>query len=393
MDLRLNAVAALLVTPVLLVAGATSAAATSTPDRLDHPALDAAIAIRPSDQVDGVVARVGAPGDVWQGAAGDVHTGVPVAPGAHFRIGSVSKLFEATLVMQLAAWGHVDLDRPVKRYLPGLLPREFDAVTVRELLNHTSGLPQIDEGAPATSTDDEIAHRFEYDSFTQIIERTLRPHDRPWPHAHFVPGTEQEYNSLGYRILGVLIERITHGSFAAAVERGILRPLRLTNTLVPQGNPLMPAPYLHGYLTAGDGTVVDVSEQGGDPSSMISTTADLDRVITALFQGRLVPQPQLAQMFELPRDASGQLVPYYDDSNCQLAAQPGKACFGAGLMQSVLPGGLVLWGKAGHDLGYASGVFATRDLSRHGVYSVGATTDSQAAPAVANRLAVAAFTP
>jgi D-alanyl-D-alanine carboxypeptidase len=391
-DLRLKAVGALLVAPALVLAGAASAA-TPAPDRLDHAALDAAIAIRPGDQVDGVVARVGAPGDVWQGAAGDIHAGRPVSPDAHFRIGSVSKLFEATLVMQLSARGRIDLDRAVARYLPRLMPSEFHAVTVRELLNHTSGLPQIDEGAAPTSTDDEIAQRFEYDSFTQIVERTLRPHDRPWPHAHFAPGTEQEYNSLGYRILGVLIEGVTHRSFAAAVSRGILRPLHLANTLVPQGNPLMPAPYLHGYLTAADGTVVDVSEQGGDPSSMISTTGDLDRVITALFRGRLVPQPQLAQMFALPRDASGQLVPYYDDSNCQLAEVPGKACFGAGLMESVLPGGLVLWGKTGHDLGYASGVFATPDLSRHGVYSVGSVTDSQAAPAVANRLAAAAFAP
>lgn len=84
-------------------------------------------------------------------------------------------------------------------------------------------------------------------------------------------------------------------------------------------------------------------------------------------------------------------MPYVGHTNCSTGPDAGSACFGAGLMRTVLPDGVTLWGKTGHDMGYASGVFATRDLSRVGAYSVAARTLSNDAPAAAARLAAAAF--
>lgn len=372
---------------------AVAPVAAPTAPGLDAAALQQAIAVRPGEAAAGAVALVQSDGQTWRGTSGDAQTGRPVADDAHFRIGSVSKTFAAVVLLQLAAEHRVDLDRSVQRYLPGLLPATFQPITVRRLLNMTSGLPQIGDGGPSTSTDQLIAGRFEYQGFRQIIDSALRPAGRPWPGPVSAPGTEQTYNSLNFRIIGLLIEHVTGHSFGDEVTARIVGPLHLTGTFVPQGSPQMPAPSLHGYLTSDEGSVTDVSEQGGDPSSMISTTADLDRFITALFQGRLLPRAQLTQMFTLPTDGQGNLLPYTGDSgNCQTGPQKGKACFGLGIGTDTLPDGTVLWGKTGEDMGYFTAVFATRDLRHVGVVSTGVTDlGAEAGLANANRLAFAAF--
>ena len=355
---------------------------------LDPPALQAAIETRPTDGASGAIARVGEPGQLWKGSTVDSQTGRKIPANAHFHVGSISKVFETTVVLQLAAEGRLDLNRTVQQYIPGLLPHTFQPITVRELVNYTSGLPDVDEGKPTPSADETISNRYEYRTFDEIIRSTLRPAHRPWPGPHFAPGTEQEYNSLGFRIAGKLIEQITRHSFKEEVTKRILRPLRLEQTSVPEDDPVMPRPYLHGYVTDSHGRAVDVSEQGGDPSNMISTPADLDRFITALFQGRLLPPGQLDEMFTLPKGDDGKPVPFIGTS-CQKVA-----CFGAALMSTPLPNGGLLWGKTGHDLGYANGMFATRDLSLRGIYSVSNLSLDFGTPTpLANRLLTAVVAP
>jgi D-alanyl-D-alanine carboxypeptidase len=289
------------------------------------------------------------------------------------------------VILQLAAEGRLDLNQSVQHYMPGLLPGTFAPITVRELITFTSGLPDVDEGAPALTADQTIATRYRYRTFDQIIEQTLRPAHRPWPGPHFAPGTEQEYNSLGFRIGGALIEHITGRSYKEELTERVLRPLHLTQTSVPQDDPVMPRPYLHGYMTDDEGVAVDVSEQGGDPSNLISTPADLDRFITALMQGRLLPPEQQKELFALPTDAAGRLLPFVNGTSC-----PKVACFGAGLMSTTLPNGIVVWGKTGHDDGYANGMFATRDLSVRAVYSISNLSSDFSAPSALSGRLIAA---
>ncbi|MER7843779.1 serine hydrolase domain-containing protein [Kitasatospora sp. NPDC096077] len=365
--------------------GADSPTATAFPP-LDPAALQAAIETRPSDGASGAIALVAEPGQVWKGSTIDSQTGRKIPENAHFHAGSISKVFETTVVLQLAAEGRIDLDRTVQDYLPGLLPDTFDPITVRQLVNYTSGLPNVDEGKPPASADETIADRYDYRTFDQIIQQTLRPDDgRPAPGPHFTPGTEQEYNSLGFRIAGKLIEQITGHSFKDEVTARILNPLHLDQTSVPEDDPTMPRPYLHGYMSDDSGRAVDTSEQGGDPSNLISTTADLDRFLTTLLQGRLLPAAQQAELFALPKDSEGKPVPFVGGTSCNKVA-----CFGAGLMSTPLPNGTVLWGKTGHDDGYANGMFATRDLSVHAAYSVSNLGLDFGAPSpLANRLLTA----
>ncbi|WP_051967572.1 serine hydrolase domain-containing protein [Kitasatospora mediocidica] len=377
-------------------AQATAARDTAAPrfPPLNPAALLAALQTRPTDGSSGAIARVGEPGQLWQGSTVDSQTGRTIPQNAHFHIGSISKTFETAVVLQLAAEGRIDLDRTVQSYLPGLLPATFQPITVRELVNFTSGLPDVDEGKPAQSVDEQIADRYDYRTFDQIVQQTLRPADRPWPGPHFAPGTEQEYNSLGFRIAGALIEQRTGHSFKDEVTARILKPLHLDQTSVPEDDPAMPRPYLHGYVTNGQGVAVDVSEQGGDPSNMISTPADLDRFVTALFQGRVVPASQLNEMFTLPTDGTGKPLPFVGSSCNPSGGKPSTACFGAGLMSTPLPDGSLLWGKTGHDDGYANGMFATRDLSVRAVFSVSnLSLDFGPPTALSGRLLTAVLAP
>ncbi|REK84391.1 class A beta-lactamase-related serine hydrolase [Streptomyces inhibens] len=362
------------------------------PADLDPTALHEAIAVHPGDGVAGAVARVSKAGQTWHGASGDLVTGKPVKDEAHFRIGSIAKTFEAVVLLQLSAEGRVDLDETVQHYMPGLLPETFEPVTVRQLLNHTSGLPQDFEGAPAPPQDEVIDNRFDYYTFDQVIQQTLRPKGRPWPGPRFTPGTKQEYNSFGYRIAGKLIEELTGHSLKREITARVLVPLKMHDTSAPAHNVQIPRPYLPGYVPDSKGELVDVNEQGGNPSSMISTTVDLDRFITGLFNGRLLRPAQAAELRALPRGADGRLLPYADGSNCNIGPDKGSACYSIGLMSFPLPDGSVMWGKTGSDLGYTSGVFASPDLNRRGVYAVGtASSDTNAASSIGKRLALAAF--
>ncbi|MFE5586797.1 serine hydrolase domain-containing protein [Kitasatospora sp. NPDC056531] len=376
---------------LLLAAVPAPALAAGRPptDGPDPAALSAAIAARPGDPTAGAVARVTVDGRVWRGTAEDPVSRQPVAPNAAFRIGSINKTFVAAVLLQLAAEHRIDLDGTVQQYLPRTLPDGFKPITVRQLLDHTSGLPQAVEGPDVKDNDGVIAQRFKVETLDEVVQRTLYPKGGPAAPV-FDPGTQQEYNNFDYRLAGRIIEQVTGHSVKQEVTARILRPLHLHHTEVTEGRPEMPEPHLTGYLLNDAGIPTDVSEQGGNPESMVSTPADLDRFLRALLDGELLPPQQLHDLLALPRDAAGQPVPYRDAGDCQFGPDKGKACYSAGLMAIALQDGTVVWGKTGHDLGYSDGFFTTPDLSKRLVYSVGA---SGVTPAPALRLASTVFGP
>ncbi|MEV7596299.1 serine hydrolase domain-containing protein [Kitasatospora sp. NPDC089797] len=395
--------AALALTGLLLAAGTTPALAA---DRApsggpDRAALSAAIAARPGDPLAGAIARVTVDGHAWRGSDDDPVSGQPVPSDAAFRIGSINKTFVAAVLLQLAAEQRISLDGTVQQYLPGVLPDgvlpdgstggpAYQPITVRQLLDHTSGLPPVKEGPDVKDNDGMIAQRFRVETLEEVVQRTLRPTTGPWPEPVFAPGTAQLYNNVNYRLAGLLVERVTGHSLRQEVTTRILRPLHLRHTELTDGAPEMPEPHLTGYLLDTAHVPTDVSEQGGNPESMVSTPADLDRFLRALLDGELLPPQQLHDLLTLPRDASGQLVPYHDSDDCQLGPDKGKACYSAGLLALPLADGTLLWGKSGHDLGYSDGFFATADLRKRLVYSVGV---SGVTPPQALRLAAVTFGP
>ncbi|MGY4389239.1 serine hydrolase domain-containing protein [Streptomyces sp. TE12347] len=306
--------------------------------------------------------RVGGTSGSWRGSSGvaDVVTGRAAVEEGRFRAGSVTKTFTAAVVLQLAAEGRVDLDRPVRRYLPGTVPDSYGAVTVRQLLNHTSGIPAAD--GPGDSFEAQWEHRFDVtDPHDQIADALAKPRE-------FAPGAAQHYLNINYTVLGVLVEKVTGTSYEEAVGRRILRPLGLRQTSFPaRTQTRIHGPHNRGYqaIARADGSreLRDVTEWNSSDrwaaGDIISTTADLERFTKALFGGRVVPAAQLEEMFTVPA--------------VQTFGKGEAATMSAGMSRMTLPDGTVLWGKTGGRHGYNTAMGASRDLSRTLVYSVNST--------------------
>lgn len=361
---------ATITTPAPAATAATPAVApnppaTARPGPLDRDSLAATLRSLPAG-VTGALVRVDGPGARWRGTSGE-----DVPANARFRIGSVTKVFTATVLLQLAAEGRVDLDGTVQHYLPGLLPAGYPPVTVRQLLNHTSGLPG---GGGMTSGDGSTAwfaaHRATYYSPQQVVTDMLT---QPMG---FAPGTAQQYNGNNYFVAALVIEKVTGDDYADQVRRRITGPLGLRATYVPAADDLtIRGPHATGYVDVRDadgGTArVDVTEQNPYPwaeGGMISSAADLERFFEALYRGRLLPPAQQAEVFAVPD------LPNDHNKNCEIGPTAGHACYStAGLLRTVLPNGTEVWGKNGSRPGYTTGVFATRDFSRSVVVGLNPT--------------------
>ncbi|MFD3622294.1 serine hydrolase domain-containing protein [Streptomyces sp. NPDC058676] len=363
--------AAPLAAPAFAASGTASlpASAHTTPTGPDTKALEAALEGLPDQDATAALVRVGGKGS-WQGVAGvrDLRTGAPALQNARFRAGSTTKIVTAAIVLQLAAEGRISLDGTVQRYLPGLLTEDFSPITVRQLLNFTSGLqPGASLG---DSTEEMYPHRFETLTPEEVVAASLAKGPDP-DHA---PGERQRYSNIHYTVLGMLIEKVTGDSYADQAAVRIFRPLGMRHTSFPAG----PDPRIHGPHNRGydriDGKLVDVTDwnmsdrwAAGD---MISTTADLERLLVGVFKGRVVPEPQLTEMFAVP-DVPG-------------------ATMGAPFSPFELNGRTV-WGKTGSRPGYHTVVAATRNLSRTVVYSVNSTDAKGEGLPIVQRFAFPAF--
>ncbi|MFD8723997.1 serine hydrolase domain-containing protein [Streptomyces sp. NPDC059629] len=364
-----------LAAPAFAATAASGPAAGQSTTGPDAEALRAAIAGLPDADATAALVRVGGTDGVWRGSAGvhDLASGRAADPDARFRAGSTTKVVTAAAVLRLAADGRIDLGAPVQRYLPGLFTPAFRPITVRQLLNHTSGI-QAGDGW-GDSFEAQYAHRFD----TLTPEQVVRSAVAKGP--EFAPGTRQDYLNINYTVLGLLIEKVTGRSYAGQATRLVLRPAGMRDTYFPGTDPRIRGPHNHGYqkVTKADGTTgfVDVTEwnqadrfAAGD---MISTTADLERLLTSLFRGRIVPPgPQLEEMFTVPAHIEG-------------------ATYSAGLQRFTYQG-RVYWLKSGARYGYSSVIAGTRDLSRTLVYSVGSTdAKGEEMNPVAQRIALAAL--
>lgn len=374
---RLLPVAGLAVAGLAVIAIAvpgTSRASEPAVPPLNGQALSQAIAGLPSSQETAALVAVGGQAGRWSGTSGlaSLATGAPAAPDDEVRIGSVSKTFIATVVLQLVAEHRIALDQPVQRYLPGLLRADDPPVTIAELLNHTSGLGPADGTVNTGDPQWFLTNRLGTYSTDELLGPVLQ---QP---LIFAPGTHQQYNGVNYIVLAQLIERVTGHGYAQEIQQRILSPLGLRHTYGPAENPAMPGPYLHGYDGQGLAPGVpltDISQQSptlyGAQGAMISTTADLQRFITALFGGRLLPPAELDDMFTVPAVASG---PFR---------------YGMGLISYTLPNGVTVWGHTGQTPGYASGVFATRDLARTLAFALTPVEPSDGNQVLAAELAIA----
>ncbi|MFD5801407.1 serine hydrolase domain-containing protein [Streptomyces sp. NPDC127020] len=327
---------------------------------LDPAALQAVIDDRAAPESTAAQLRIGGTAGHWRGTSGlaDLGSRRPVRAGDRVRIGSVTKVFVATVVLQLVAERRLTLDTPVRRILPGLLPDRFGAITVAHLLNHTSGLPDH-VGIPEPETAEEVfRHRFDHWTPREWVATATRGPLK------FAPGTRQEYRGINYVLAALVVDTLTGRPYGEAVAARVLRPLGLTRSTVPGDERRIRGRHVHGYLRTAEGRLRDITEY--DQSSargegdMISTVEDVDRLLTALFSGELLPPRLLRLMFTLPPDD----VRMLDGS---------PARYSTGLQQAAV-NGVVLWGKTGETYGYKNAAFSTRDQSRRFVLAYHPTT-------------------
>ncbi|MFI6322057.1 serine hydrolase domain-containing protein [Nonomuraea sp. NPDC050556] len=282
------------------------------------------------------VAEVRRDGRTYRAASGRIELGrnTPATPGARFRIGSVTKAFTATVVLQLVAEGKLKLDDPLSAHLPGVV-EQADTVTIKDLLGHTSGVPE--------HTDDL------FDKWGRIAEP-----ERTWTgqdlvdvankHPRLFPaGTRFAYTNTNFILLGMVIEAVTGRPYTQEITERIVRPLGLTSTTTPTSSTAIRGKHLHGYVMV-DGKPYDVTRINptiaGAAGGIISTTADLDTFFRALFSGRLLRPAELKAMTTV-----------------------GKGDYGLGLETAKLSCGMV-YGHGGGVPGYSTVTFHSADGRR-----------------------------
>jgi len=211
------------------------------------------------------------------------------------RIASNTKTFTATVVLQLVEEGRVDLDAPIETHLPGLVRGpggDGTAITVRQLLQHTSGLPEYVDVLVA----DHAAQQHRYVEPHQLLDIALA---RP---PVFAPGTGWRYSNTNYVLAGLLVQEVTGRPIGEEITTRVIEPLGLDDTYWPhEGEQELRGDHPHGYAaTAPDAPYTDVTTQ--DPSfgwaagQLVSTPDDLLSFFTALVDGELLSPALLAQM-------------------------------------------------------------------------------------------------
>jgi D-alanyl-D-alanine carboxypeptidase len=286
-------------------------------------------------------------------------TKTPLRSTDPFRVGSLTKSFVATVVLQLAGEGKLGLDDSVERWLPGLVPNGA-AVTLRELLSHRSGI-------------------FDYVDDQRVFDPYLTDPGFTWQPrelvalavshpAGFAPGARYEYSNTNYVLLGLVIEAATGDTVGAELQQRVFTPLGLSHTsYAPNAHP--PDSIAHGYLLSQrpqlDTTFYSASYADA-AGAIVSTVDDLAHFYRALLGGRLLAAPLLVQMENTRPISRG-------------------SGYGLGLLRLRLSCGTFL-GHTGDIPGYSTFAFATRDGKHQFVVAVTADGFGRKAQAAYNVL-------
>ncbi|MEU7018250.1 serine hydrolase domain-containing protein [Streptomyces sp. NPDC046385] len=338
------------VAPALPATAAPATAVAPPPAPAPAPDMDgvaAALNSAMAQGAPGAMARYSGPDGVRSRTAGvrDRVSGAPMDLHARFRIGSVSKTFSSVVLLQLVQEGRLELDAPVDRYLPGLLP---DArITVRHLLTHRSGLADYTDAMFNQTVPGFEAVRNKVFGYRDLVALSLaEPRTTE-------PGAAYAYSNTNFVVVGMLIEQLTGRPVADAYERRILKPLGLRGTSYVHPDTAIKGLHVNGYLHPDEegAPLVDSTEQtvswAQSAGAVISTPADLNTFTGALMRGRLLSAPML--------DAMTTVTPT-DTTNTRF--------YGLGLRRYDLSCGTQVYGHTGTVQGYYTYAFSTRDGRR-----------------------------
>jgi D-alanyl-D-alanine carboxypeptidase len=273
----------------------------------------------------------------YTAGVGDLTTSTPVPVDGQVRIGSNTKPFVSVVVLQLVGEGKIGLDEPIETYLPRLIRGQgIDGrqITVRQLLQHTSGLPDY---VDLLLADGFAPIRHQYFTPKKLLEIGL---SRP---ASFAPGTSWEYSNTNYIVAGLLIEKVTGHPVEREITDRVIHRIGLRHTYFPTArNESVDERHPHGYeAETPDGPLQDVTTLNPawawTAGAMVATPSDLNRFFTALMNGKLLKPAQFRQMRTTVDTANG--------------LWPG-ARYGLGLISTPLSCGGLAWGHGGDIPGY-----------------------------------------
>ncbi len=285
----------------------------------------------------GILAKTSEGGKTWGYATGvaNLSTKKPMETDFRFRIGSVTKTFTATVVLQLAGENRLNLDDSIDKWLPGVIQGNGyngKQITIRQILNHTSGIAEYSRFKGADFMDTKKSYTAE-----EIVKMGISlPPD-------FVPGKGWSYSNTGYVLLGILIEKITGNSYAEEIENRIIEPLELSDTFLPGNSSVIPGTkHARGYSQPDEASEIkDVTyynpSAGSSAGDMISTADDLNKFFSSLLGGKLLKEQSLKQMLTTVPVGKGAIDRY-----------------GLGIFETKLPNGVSVWGHTGGILGFST---------------------------------------
>ena len=232
----------------------------------------------------------------------DTATGEPMATDLYTRIGSLTKSFTTTAILQLVDEGKLGLDDPISKYVPGV--PNGDKITIRQLAAMRSGLFSYSD-----ETNSMVLSQPQRQWTPQEVLEIAFRHPPLFP-----PGTDFDYSNTNTVLLGLVVEKVSGQSLDTYIEEHLTRPAKLEHTLFPT-DAALPSPHTHGYLKTPEGKVVDTTDW--DPSwtwaagHMVSTVDDLQIWARDLATGKLLSpatQREREQSFMLaPSEGTGSL--------------------------------------------------------------------------------------
>jgi D-alanyl-D-alanine carboxypeptidase len=334
---------------VALIVAATVAAAGASGQRNAslQQRLDSLVAAGPPGAV--LLIRNGGDTQRLVSGVGEVANKTPMRADDLFRIASLNKSYTAAVVLQLVGEGKLRLDDNVEHWLPGLVPNGRN-ITIRELLNHTSGLfdHEKDQRILAPYLKGDFGH---YWAPIQLVRMAVS-HTPNFP-----PGKGEEYSSTNYILAGLIVEKVTGRSIGTELRNRIFRPLHLSDTSYPT-TPAIRGPHAHGYFVLEHPPAIDVT--GISPSiapsagAIVATADDVADFYRALLSGQVL-KPELLEAMETTHAQKK-----YD--------VPGQR-YGLGLMSWPTSCGIA-WGHVGAFPGYQAVAFTSADGTRQAVLMV-----------------------
>jgi|GEM_PF-6095026 len=351
--------------PAVAVANPDTETAVET--TLDHELLSRTLDAFVDAGAPSVLAEVRDGDEVWTDASGvrDPWLKFETKPTDLVRVASVTKTMVTTVVLQLVEDGQLSLSDTVQDRMPGLLPYD-EAITVEQLLNHTSGLPDyfldvfpsLWNGDPA----DIEWNRWKYYTPEKLVAMASQ-HE-----LYFSPGEMWSYTNTGYVVLGLLVEDITGNSLGSELTNRVLGPAEMTRTQLPTWNPFIMGPHPRATLPISETSAFDTTEfnpaQLWGAGHAVSTPGDINNLFAALSDGSLLSDESVASMRTL-------------------SPQSGQNAYGLGL-QAIPVGGCdafpegIAYGHTGGSFGATTFSFHSPDGQRQMTFTV--LADFQFAP-------------